>query len=288
MNNPKVSIIILNWNGLKDTIECLESLKKITYPNYEVIIVDNGSEGNDADVLEEKYRDYIKLIRNKENLGFAGGNNVGIRKVLKEGKSKYILLLNNDTVAERDFLYELVKYYDESTGICAPLIFNFYKLNEIWSSGGEFNILKGIYSNSTREIKRNQRETSFISGCCWLVREEIFRKFGLLDEKYFLYSEDMDFCYHLKKASYKLKVIPSSVIFHKISRTVKKDSPLLFYYFHRSKLIFLRKNYKGFKKLFYLNLNIIIRYLRAFEYFVKRQKELSKSIKKALQDYKYV
>jgi len=109
MQHPKVSIIILNWNGLKDTIECLESLKKITYPNYEVIVVDNDSKGNDADILEERYKNYIRVIRNKENLGFAGGNNVAIRQVLKEEKSDYILLLNNDTIVEPNFLEELIK-----------------------------------------------------------------------------------------------------------------------------------------------------------------------------------
>ena len=94
---PKISIVILNWNGLKYTIECLESLKKSTYPNYEVIVVDNGSKGNDADILEEKYKGYIKLIRNKENLGFPGGSNIAIKQIIAQGESDYVLLLNNDT-----------------------------------------------------------------------------------------------------------------------------------------------------------------------------------------------
>lgn len=288
MTYPKVSIIILNWNGLKNTIECLESLKKITYPNYEMIVVDNASEGNDADILEEKYKDYIRVIRNKENLGFAGGNNVAIRQVLKEGKSDYILLLNNDTIVEPNFLNELVKHYDELTGICAPLIFNYYNQNEIWSSGGKFDILKGTYSNSKKPIKGKQKETSFITGCCWLLKKEIFQKIGLLDERYFLYSEDVDFCYRLRKKGYKLKIIPSSVIFHKVSKGTSKKPFLMYYYFHRSKLIFIDKNYSGLKKFFYLNLNKIIRYLRIFEYSIKGDKELSRAIKIALKEYKNI
>jgi len=285
--NSKVSIIILNWNGLKDTIKCLESLKKITYPNYEVIVVDNGSEGNDADILEEQYKDYIRVIRNKENLGFAGGNNVGIRKVLEEGKSEYILLLNNDTIVKENFLDELIKYYDYKTGICAPLILNFYNQNEIWSSGGKFNIFTGTYSNDTKRNKGAQKETDFISGCCWLVRIDVFKKVGLLDEKYFLYSEDVDFCYRLRQQGYKLKVILSSIIFHKVSESTKNKSSIRYYYFHRSKLIFINKNYNGFKHFFYLNVNRFIRYIRILEYSLKGKKEIARSIKKALKEYKY-
>ena len=97
MNQPKVSIIILNWNGLKNTICCLQSLKKITYQNYEVVVVDNGSKNKQADVLEERFKNYIHLIRNEENLGFAGGNNIAIKKVIAERKSEYVLLLNNES-----------------------------------------------------------------------------------------------------------------------------------------------------------------------------------------------
>lgn len=285
---PKVSIIILNYNGWKDTIECLESLKKITYPNYEVLVVDNASKGNDIEILEDRYKDYIRLIQNKENLGFAGGNNVAIKEVLKEGKSQYILLLNNDTIVKENFLDELVKYYDDKTGICAPLILNFYHQNEIWCSGGKFNIFTGTYSNDTKKIKGPQKETNFISGCCWLTRNDIFQKVGLLDERYFLYSEDVDFCYRLRQQGYKLKIIPSSIIFHKVSESTKNESSIRYYYFHRSKLIFINKNYNGFKHFFYLNINRFIRYIRILEYSLKGKKDIAESIKRALKEYKYV
>src|SRR3989344_2445038 len=95
MKNPKVSIIILNWNGWKDTIECIDSIKKISYPNYEIIVVDNASRGDDVNILKNKFWDFIRLIKNKENYGFAKGNNIAIKQVLKENKSDYVLLLNN-------------------------------------------------------------------------------------------------------------------------------------------------------------------------------------------------
>lgn len=353
---PKVGIIILNWNGWKDTIECLESVFRNNYPNYQVIVIDNGStdgsiekikawaegkqevltpevthplyhlshppvkkpipyiyytreeaeRGGNLKLEEEitkEWQGYRKennkelsptsiypliFIQTGENLGFAGGNNVGIRYTVKKNEYDYILLLNNDTVVELNFLNELVEYYDDLTGICAPVIFKYYKLSEMWSSGGKFNIFTGSYTNITTKIKEKQRETNFITGCCWLIKQELFRKIGLLDNTYFLYSEDVDFCYRLRQSGYKLKIVPSSSIFHKISKAIGIDSPLMFYYFHKSKLMFIYKNYSGIKKYFYLNLNIVIRYLRIFEYFIKGKKSLSKSIKKSLQEYKNV
>lgn len=353
---PKVVIIILNWNGWKDTIECLESVFRNAYTNYQVIVIDNGSTDGSMEKIkawaegkqkvltpepthylyhlshpavkkpipyiyytrEEAERDSnLKLekkitkgwqeqresnskelnptstyplvfIQTGENLGFTGGNNVGIRYTIKKDEYDYILLLNNDTVIKLNFLNELVEYYDDSTGICAPIIFKYNDTNKIWSSGGKYNIFLGTYSNIATKIKEKQRETNFITGCCWLIKQKLFKKIGLLDDAYFLYSEDVDFCYRLKQAGYKLKIIPSSSIFHKISKTTGVDSPLMFYYFHRSKLMFIYKNYSGIKKFFYLNLNIAIRYLRIFEYFIKGKKSLSKSIKKALREYKYV
>ncbi|GAG89310.1 unnamed protein product, partial [marine sediment metagenome] len=109
MNQPKVSIITLNWDGLEYTIECLASLKKITYPNYEVIVVDNGSKGNDAQVLEEKFGDYIHIIKNDMNYGSRGGVNIGMRYFLNNSNSDYLLLLDNDTVVDPEFLTEMVK-----------------------------------------------------------------------------------------------------------------------------------------------------------------------------------
>jgi len=354
---PKITIIILNWNGWEDTIECLESVFRNTYPNYQVIVVDNSStngsmekikawaEGKQKVLTPEPFHplyylshpivkkpiSYICYIRKKaerggditleekvtkewqerrktnskelnptspyplifiqtgENLGFSGGNNVGIRYTIKKDEyNNYILLLNNDTVIKPNFLNELVEYYNDSTGICAPIIFKYNDTNKIWSSGGKYNIFLGTYANIATLIKEKQRETNFITGCCWLVKQKLFKKIGLLDDAYFLYSEDVDFCYRLKQAGYKLKIIPSSSIFHKISKTTGVDSPLMFYYFHRSKLMFIYKNYSGIKKFFYLNLNIAIRYLRILEYFIKGKEPLSKSIIKALREYKDV
>jgi len=250
MNHSKVSIIILNWNGLKDTIECLESLKKITYPDYEVIVIDNGSVGNDPDVLEEKYKDYIKIIRNKKNLGFAGGNNVGIRKVLKEGKSKYVLLLNNDTIVEPNFLDELVKTgkEDEKTGVVGGKIYYYDKPDKIWYGGGRINLLT---SRTPHEVEDffEVKSVNFITGCLMLIKTKVFKEVGLLNEDYFLTVEDWDFSYRVKE-KYNIKITPHAIIYHKVSvSTGGEKSPFNIYYCHRNRWIFINKIIKNpFKK----------------------------------------
>src|SRR3989344_4022189 len=165
--SPRVSIIILNWNGVNDTIECLDSLKEITYPNYEIIIVDNGSKWDDVKILSKKFGKYIRIIKNDKNYGFAEGNNIAIRKVMEENKSKYVLLLNNDTVVDKKFLDELVKTgeSDEKIGIVGPIIYNYYT-KEIDFAGGKIN----WWLARPYQIKKEEREyTDFITGCCMLI-----------------------------------------------------------------------------------------------------------------------
>jgi GT2 family glycosyltransferase len=140
MKYPKVSIIILNWNGLEDTSECLESLKKVTYANYETIVVDNGSDGDDVKILREKFGDYIHVINNDNNYGFAEGNNIGMRYVLSRG-TDYVLLLNNDTTVAPEFLVEMIQVgeSDEKIGVLGPMIYLYDKPNVIWEAGGRIN-----------------------------------------------------------------------------------------------------------------------------------------------------
>jgi len=260
--SPKVSIIILNWNGLKDTIECLESLKKITYPNYEVIVVDNASKGNDADILEEKYKDYIRVIRNKENLGFAGGNNVAIRQVLKEEKSDYILLLNNDTIVESSFLDELLKVAEGNlkVGILGPKIY-FYDFkgekNIIQSAGARINLWLGRFNGiGYRQLDKGQfnkiSEVDYVGGSCILARTKVIKKIGLLNEKYFLYFEETDWCFRVKQAGYLILYVPESKIWHKQGASVKKVSGIEIYYNTRNLFYFERKFANPCQLLFFL------------------------------------
>ncbi len=265
---PRVSIIILNYNGLKDTIECLNSLKKITYQNYEVIVVDNASKGNDADILEEKYKDYIILIRNKENLGFTGGNNVGIRKVLEEDKSDYILLLNNDTVVEPNFLDELVKVCQSNSkvGILGPKIY-FYdfegRKDVIQSAGARINLWLGKFEGKGGgEIDKGQfdkiSEVDYVGGSCLLIKTEVIKKIGLFDEKYFLYFDETDLCIKAKKAGYLILFVPSSKIWHKQGASTKKENGTEIYYMTRNLFWFERKFANPCQFVFFLGYYFIV------------------------------
>src|SRR4030042_3841159 len=194
--NPKVYIIILNWNGCNDTIECIESLKSVTYPNFSVVVVDNASSDNSIDVIPRKYRD-IAFIEVKKNMGFAGGNNIGIKYALEHG-ADYILLLNNDTTVEPNFLTELVRTAetDNKVGILGPKIYFYSEPVRIWFGGGKLNWLrkKGTHLDYLKIDNKNlapekPKLKKFITGCCLLIKKDVVKRLGLMSEDYFLYYE---------------------------------------------------------------------------------------------------
>jgi hypothetical protein len=284
MTYPKVSIIILNWNGLKDTIECLESLKKITYPNYEVIVVDNGSRGNDADILEEKYGDYIKVIRNKENLGFAGGNNIGIKYALKRG-SEFFLILNNDVVVEKNFLEFLVEdlLENEKIGIIGPANYNYYRPEEIISLGRKINYWKGsaidLYS------PKNLTKIDSLVGCCLLFKKEVIDKIGFFYEPYFLNFEETEYCLRAKKVGFKIASQPNSKIWHKVGGVLNKTPALTNYYYYRNKLLFMKRNapfYIKYPFYFYYSFYLIFRSIKSL---IERNRTIAFSFINALTDF---
>ncbi|OGZ34463.1 MAG: hypothetical protein A2Y98_04010 [Candidatus Portnoybacteria bacterium RBG_19FT_COMBO_36_7] len=242
--NPKVYIIILNWNGCNDTIECIESLKSVTYPNFSVVVVDNASSDNSIDVIPRKYRD-IAFIEVKKNMGFAGGNNIGIKYALEHG-ADYILLLNNDTTVEPNFLSELVNVAqaNKKIGILGPKIYFYSEPAKIWFGGGRLNLIKtkGTHIDYLKIDNKEQppgkpRETRYITGCCLLIKKDTVSKIGMISEDYFLYYEDADWCVRAKKAGWKIIFVPSSVIYHKQSRSTDEYSFPYIYYHSRNGLI---------------------------------------------------
>ena len=219
MNYPRVSIIVLNWNGLDDTIECLESLRKITYPNYEVIVVDNGSEGDDVRVLREKYRDYVQVVQNDRNLGFAGGSNVGIRHALGKG-TDYVLLLNNDTVVDPAFLDGLVSCCrtDQRIGAAGPKLYYYDDPARV-----QLPQLYGKVGDAPKDMET-------LSGAAFLVGREVWGEVGLLDEVFFpAYGEDRDFFERLKEHRYRLVCAPASKVYHKMCATAGRYPDLTLY-----------------------------------------------------------
>lgn len=233
---PKISIIILNWNGIKDTIECIDSILKINYTNYEIIVVDNRSSGNDVFELEKIYQDKIKILKNKKNYGFAKGNNEGIKYVFSEGNSDYILLLNNDTAVEENFLSELIKVAEQNHNytILGPKMY-YYNFNNnkntIWYGGGKINWFKypGYQHIDYKKLeypdsKKKPIETGFVSGAGMLIKiknrnlNEI-----LLNEKFFFGGEDADYCVKNTKNRKKNVYVPTAIIWHKVAQSRKKN-----------------------------------------------------------------
>lgn len=257
-NYPRVSTIILNWNGVEDTIECLESLRKITYPNYQVIVVDNGSKSNDIKVLEKKFGDYIHLIQNDRNYGFAKGNNIGIRYALHAFHPDYVLLLNNDIVVAPEFLSEMVKVAeaDPAIGVTGAKIYYYddpARLQFVW---GKTDLWRGQSVWTPREvgerIKRIEvdkgqydsiREVDCVTtGCCFLAKRSVLADIGSLDESYFCYWEDTDYCIRAKKAGYKVIHVPKSKVWHKRTQSANKVSGFTRYYLTRNRFHFVKKH----------------------------------------------
>ena len=253
--NPKVFIIILNWNGWSDTLECLESLSRIVYDNFEVILIDNASKG-DYRLPTTDYRFKIQMIYNKENLGFAGGNNQGIKLALERG-ADYVLLLNNDTTVEPDFLKVLVEAAeaDKKYGILGPMIYCYGEPSRIQFAGGKINWSKTRGTHITiPPFEKGGRggifPTDYITGCCLLIKREVIEKIGLLNEDYFLYYEDTDWCLRAKKAGWLCGVAPIAKIYHKQSKSTDKFSYPYIYYHSRNGLLFASRF--GFLPLTYL------------------------------------
>lgn len=246
---PYVIIVVLNWNGLADTLECLESLSHVDYPSYEAVVVDNGSTDGSVKAIQGRFPN-TRLIENSENLGFAGGNNVGLRHALACDVD-YVLLLNNDTVVDPRFLIELIEVAraDGEIGIASPLILRYDAPDEIWTAGAVIDWADG----STQRLRAGEAthreepvfDVDFVSGCALLAKREVMETIGLLDPDFHLYYEEADFCVRARKQDYRIVCVPKAKIWHKVSRSLGTTSPLVSYYMTRNALLFLRRNLSG-------------------------------------------
>jgi len=310
---PKVAIIILNWNGWKDTIECLESVYRNTYPNYQVVVIDNGSTDGSMERIKawadgkqevltpepshplynlshpnvkkpipyiqytreeaEKGGDFEReneiifnwmnennelfiqypliLIQIGDNLGFAGGNNVGIRYVLYNNNINHFLLLNNDIVVDKNFLEPLMQIIErnKTVGVVGPKVYSYEKYPEIYCAGCNMKIhpLKGlvISERGKGEIDCGQYDrienVGNITGCCLGIRREAIKAAGLMDERFFLYFEETDWIFRIKRVGLGAVYVPNSIVWHKGSNTVGENNPFRVYYLIRNKLLIFQK-----------------------------------------------
>ena len=249
-NHPKVSIVILNWNGLKVTIECLESLKKITYPNYEVIVVDNGSKGDDVEFLRQKYGNQIHVIKNEKNYGLSKGRNIGIRYAL-ETRADYIQILDNDVMVAPDFLSQLidVAQTDTNIGVLGPKLYSYDEPKKMWYAGRYMSYWTGLPVDRAKgEIDRGQFEdivdVDYAPGGSMLMSRNALLTAGLLDERFFFWWEDVDFCTRVTRAGFRVVFVPHAKMW------VKENAPEhnenreadYGYYFIRNRFILLIKH----------------------------------------------
>lgn len=276
---PLVSIVILNWDGKEDTIELLNSLRKTTYENYEVIVVDQGSRDGSVNAIRNEFRD-VKIIQNEENVGFAAGNNIGI----KNCRGDYFFLMNNDMVVHKDWLSELVKVAEshKEFGIVGSMILFYDKPDTIDRLGSiESNRIIGFVIPYARSLKDRGQfteslETHFLNG---LIRRGVVEKIGLYDEKMFAGGfEEVDFCSRARKAGYKTIVVPTSKLWHKGSRTIKRGSYFLIFNSYKNKLRYILKNYGVLEKILALSFNLTYYCLKVFNFLYQMRPDLSKAM----------
>jgi hypothetical protein len=249
-HNYKVFIVILNWNNCEDTSESLSSIKKISYTNYKIVLVDNGSTDNSVQRLKSEYP-FIDIIINKENLGFAAGCNVGIRYSLEQG-ADCILLLNNDAVIEQNSLSVAVKtlFSDKRVGIVGGKIKQYYNPSYIDTTGIKHIIWPAMFMKSVGAGKLdkgqfNSRDVRIaVSGALMLIKREVFEKVGLLPEEFFFGVEDVDFCLTARKNGFLVIYEPCFIAYHKGNRSTKKGPQNIYSYFlHRQLLMKRHMNY---------------------------------------------
>ena len=257
----KIAIIVLNWKQPKLTIETITSLLKIKHQFfiYEIVLIDNGSPDNSLKIFNKKYKNnkLIKILNNKDNLGYVG-NNSGIKYAI-ENNFDFVVLLNNDVLVDPNFIEELLKE-SNNYDILGPKIYfapgfeyhkNRYQKKDlgkvIWSLGGQIDWNNVYGSNiAVDKVDRGQftkinDNVDFISGCCLMASIGVFKTIGLLDKKYFMYLEDVDFCQRAKKSNLKLACIPDSIIWHVNSGSSKSGGDLHDYFITRNRLYFAYK-----------------------------------------------
>jgi GT2 family glycosyltransferase/2-polyprenyl-3-methyl-5-hydroxy-6-metoxy-1,4-benzoquinol methylase len=248
-DSPSVSIVIVNWNNKDNTLECLRSAKQIDYENYEVVVVDNGSTDDSVAAIRRSFPD-VTVIETKKNLGYAGGNNVGLRHVLKTG-SKWVLLLNNDTVVDPMVLKRFVQAGEliPDAGVLGAKVYFYSDPNRIWHAGGiccddsgEFRALGTGWLDTGQDFNII-REVDCVYGCAFFLRSDSVRRVGLFEEKFFLTHADVDWCRRAKRSGLECIFVPDAHVWHKVSASPGgEQSPVHHYFTMRSRLVWAKKN----------------------------------------------
>ena len=287
-NEYKISIITINYNGLKDTCELIDSIPFNN--NMEVMVVDNASKEDEASIISERFPQ-VKVIRSDKNLGFAGGNNLGI----KEAKGDYILLINNDTYFKEFNIDSLIEKLESSDkiGIVCPKLRFAWSNNPIQFAG--YTPLSNITLRNKAigfgEEDNGQYDTAhptpYAHGAAMLIKREAIEKVGLMPECYFLYYEEIDWSMMFTRSGYEIWYDPSCTVYHKESQTTGQNSPLRTYYITRNRLLLVKRNYKGINKyLSYVYLIGLVATRDVIKHTFQGRFDLVKAVLKGLWDFK--
>ena len=252
---PVIWIIILNWNGLEDTIECLQSLSNIEVSgfNVHILVVDNSSQYDPTTTINSKFPN-VKVMRLPKNLGFAGGSNVGIKMAIHAG-ADYVLLLNNDTVVHSGFLMPLLNCFEiyPNVGIVSPVICYTDNPDKVWFARGKTVLSMGYFGGKDSHkliqyIPKHIMQTDHVTGCCMLISKTAIQTVGIFDNRFFAYLEDTDLCIRMKKAGFDIMCVPQSILWHKESASTRRGltegttSPLKHYLLNRNRIATVLKH----------------------------------------------
>jgi len=250
---PKVAIVVLNTNRRDDTLACLASLQRLDYPYIEILVVDNASTDGSVSAIPQHYPG-VTLIESGSNLGYVGGNNLGIKHALACG-ADYVLILNEDTIVDRQLVRELVAVADSDSavGVVGPKVYYYDMPDVIQSVGGGFTRDGNSFLRGADEVDQGQydepKEVDWISGCAMLVKRRVLEQIGLFDPAFFMSWEDTDYCVRVRRAGYKVMVAPAARLWHKGAPRGEVPTPRMVYYRARNRLLFLRKNGAGWGRL---------------------------------------
>ena len=251
MSLTPLYVVILNLNLKDDTIACIETVLEAGVSLTQIILVDNGSSDGSAAALAARFGSELRIICNSENLGFTGGNNIGISEAMARGAAS-VLLLNNDTVIAPNAIELLLEAGElpERPGILGPAIFYFDTPERLWKLGDiryrwlpmPLNISQ---ASMARRADLSPFEVSYITGCAMLVRREVFEQVGLFDERYFAYFEEADFICRAREAGFRVWAVPRANVWHKVSATSKRDKPFFHYLRSRNQVRFYHEHPHG-------------------------------------------
>jgi hypothetical protein len=281
-----VGVVIVTFGGIQRTRVCLDSLRTTTFRDFDVVVVDNASADGTVETIARDYPEVVLLCQ-AENLGYAGGNNAGIRYCLERGY-RSVLILNNDTVVAPDLLKRMCTQL-ESADVVVPQVFSLEEPPRVVTRAGSFDWKRGRFVNlrdlGGTAVAETPRLVNLAGGCCLLISRAVFEEIGLLDERFFLYYEDFDFLARARAAGFRLLFEPRAVVYHAESSSSGGEgtNPLRLYYNCRNRLLFMKKN--GALKLPFLGWFLTTRVLYTAAYVLSGRASLALATWRGVWDF---